>query len=699
MKTNDPTYLGTVQDVKGPTVTILLDSNTLSGFVYINGHAYRIGQIGTFVKICIGYINLFGVISQVGAGSVPKSIVETNPHGYRWMTVQIIGESQYDGLFNRGLSQYPTIGDAVHIVVEEDLKKIYGHPDNPQYIKIGHLAGSDSIPALIEINSLINHHCAVLGSTGSGKSTTVAGLLASISDTDLYPSARILIFDIHGEYTSALKDLSITYKVNPTLKKGEKPLYVPYWAMTFDEFIPLTFGQMDDVNRGRISEKIMSLKLETLKKYPLIGINEDSLTVDLPVPFSIHQLWLDLYKQEYGTHTAQSSAQTFDTLAYELDINGRPVQIGDPIRVIPPKFRSIVTSGDRIYLSAIGWNIRRQVDFLTSRLHDPRYNFIFKAGPFHPDTNGEINSDLNSLLKDWLGSEKAIKIFDLSGIPNSVINNLISALLRIVYDSLFWARNTPEGGRMTPLLLVLEEAHNYLNEDNLDGASSAVKRIIKEGRKYGIGVILVSQRPSEINSTILSQCGTIIALRIANSKDRSQISTTVSENLEGLFDMLPTLRKGEAIIVGEAVQIPVRTLIYPPSKDRKPDSDDPVIFNQFSELPGGWNKPIKDSNYENVLQVWRQQNPNLPQIKTNIATKTIIVEDDRKMNRSYVESSNISSIGYDLASMTLEVEFTSGQIYQYFNVPEQEYTNLMSAPSTGSHFSHNIKNNYQYVRL
>jgi DNA helicase HerA-like ATPase len=156
-------------------------------------------------------------------------------------------------------------------------------------------------------------------------------------------------------------------------------------------------------------------------------------------------------------------------------------------------------------------------------------------------------------------------------------------------------------------LFVLEEAHAYLNSGNEGAASIAARRIVKEGRKYGVGAMIVSQRPAEIDPTILSQCGTVFAMRLANATDRSHVTGTVSDNLEGLFNMLPSLRTGEAIIVGEAVQLPLRALIEAPAKHRRPDSHDPKIYDPDSN--GGWNRPKQDEDYAKVASVWRSETP------------------------------------------------------------------------------------------
>jgi DNA helicase HerA-like ATPase len=193
-----------------------------------------------------------------------------------------------------------------------------------------------------------------------------------------------------------------------------------------------------------------------------------------------------------------------------------------------------------------------------------------------------------------------------------VLNDLIGTMLRIIYDALFWARNIPEGGRERPLLLVLEEAHSYLGKANSGPAASAVQRIAKEGRKYGVGIMLVSQRPSEIDPTILSQCGTLFAMRLTNDLDRGQVSGAASDNLKGLFEMLPTLRTGEAIIVGEAVSLPIRAIIDPPMN--RPDSEDPRLVvhadlnGEGYQGEGGWAVPRNTwEDYATVVKQWRMQ--------------------------------------------------------------------------------------------
>ncbi len=604
----DPTYLGLIQDVTGNTVSVSLDESTLSGLAFIDGQAYRIGQVGSFVRISLGYVNLFGVVSQVGAGAVPERLAAQEPHGYRWMTVQLVGEGTASTGFRRGISQYPTVGDRVYVVTNDDLRSIYGRENAPNFVKVGHLASAESIPALIDVNRLLSRHSAVVGATGAGKSTTVSSLLRALCDPVRYQSARILIVDIHGEYGTALRDLASVFRINPAVDQGQESLFVPYWAMSFDELLSITLGTLDDASRGAVLEKIYSLKKEALNRTAREGVTADTLTVDTPVPFSIHRLWFEFHKAMYATHTAQQAAQSAVTEALAVDANGQPIQAGDALKVIPPQYQPIAQG--RIFLSAANLNFRRPLDYLATKLRDPRFNFMFRPGPWLPGLQDPPGADLDQLLSQWLGGEHPITILDLSGVPSSVLNQVVGVVLRIIYDALFWARSLSEGGRERPILVVLEEAHNYLRDDQSSNAGAAVQRIVKEGRKYGIAAMIVSQRPSEIDPTVLSQCGTMIAMRLSNASDRSHVTSAVTDNLEGLLSMLPVLRTGEAIVVGEAVHLPLRTLLAPPSMDRRPDSADPEVFNESG--PGGWNRTRETADYKDVVTVWRKQDPRSP---------------------------------------------------------------------------------------
>lgn len=623
---NKKTYLGDVQDVKGTTVSIVLSKESLTGFVYINGQGYRVGQIGSFIRIPIGFNDLYGIISQVGASAVPESQIANQIHGNRWMTIQLIGEGPRNGVFQRGLSQYPTIGDEVHLVSEKELANIYGQPNKPYFVRLGHISNADSIPALIDINKLVTRHSAIVGTTGSGKSTTVASIMNALADNDRYPSSRIIMLDLHGEYGQAMQERANIYKINgdANSRYKENELHIPFWALNFDELCEICFGDFNnEKDKNIVMERVQKLKRESLEKNPRDGASMDSLSVDSPVPFSIHHMWYDLFVETFGTHYSGRDGKPMDNLAFELDSSGKEIK-GDAEKGIPPAFKNIETGSGKEKVNYVpgSLGIGKQLLLLGTKLRIPRYDFIFKPKNMTPAKDGSVLEDLDCLLKSWIGSDRPVTILDLSGVPSDILQTTIGALLRLLYEALFWSRNLSQGGRHRPLLIVMEEAHIYLNDKlNAVGmASRVVQRIVKEGRKYGIGAMIVSQRPSEINSTILSQCGTFFALRLANATDRGHITSAISDNLDGLTSMLPILRTGEAIVLGEAVKLPMRTTIEPPPKNRRPDSQDPIVYDEVSsedsQNPGGWGIPMeKEPNYEELVETWRAQSPVISRVK------------------------------------------------------------------------------------
>jgi hypothetical protein len=405
--------------------------------------------------------------------------------------------------------------------------------------------------------------------------------------------------------------------------------------------VKLAFGGLRDEPLAAVADAIVALKRESLNNHARDGLNIEQVTVDSPVPFCIHKLWFEFHQREYRTVIPRpgGAADEVEPAYVLLGTTNQPAQLGDAMSVTPPQYRTVKTTGpanERVQWGPDPLGMRQQLAILASKLRDPQLAFLFNPGDWRPELNGTVGKDLDALLADWIGSKSPIAILDLSGIPSSVLTELIGALLRILYDAIFWARKLPEGGRERPLMFVLEEAHAYLGKEHSGAASSAVRRIAKEGRKYGVGIMIVSQRPSEIDPTILSQCGTIFAMRIANEIDRGQVAGAASDNLKGLFDMLPILRTGEAIIVGEAVSLPMRTLIDPPDKNRWPDSTDPRVVVRGDpnkdgfESEGGWAVPRYAEDYAIVMRQWRKQSPNYEH-QPDLATQNIDLKPGAKV--------------------------------------------------------------------
>ena len=614
-KLADPTRLGVVEDISGPSVRIKLEDGTETGLVFVRGEGYRVGQVGSFVRIPAGYSDLYGIVSQVGAGAAPATGESVQNFGNRWLRVELVGEGGRGRKFERGISQYPTIGDLAHVVTESDLAAIYAPGEKRNYVSIGHVASAESIPAYLDLNKLVTRHSALVGSTGAGKSTTVASLLNSLAEPASFPGTRIVLLDLHGEYSRAFGDQARVFRINANEAKGEKPLHVPYWALTSDELMGLTTGQLAGAALAYFLDALTTMKRASKPAGKALGMSVEDTTADTPVPFCIHKLWYDLHTLQYATHILpKDTPQSRATWAVEKDESGKEL-LGNAFSVVRPKFRPNKDDKDdseKIRLSGQKDLMRMQTDTLEGKLRDKRLSFLFNPGDWSVKEDGSTNKDLDALLQGWIGGEKPITVLDLSGIPPSVLDDLIGAVLRILFDALFWGRNVEVGGRHRPLLVALEEAHTYLSKEGTGRAAKAARRIAKEGRKYGVGLMLVSQRPSEIDPTILSQCGTMIAMRLTNEADRSQIKACASDNLEGLFSMLSILRTGEALVVGEAVGLPMRTLISEPPKGRRPDSGDPKVVVPLGEdgkpiQQGGWKDSVSAENFASLLTCWRSQ--------------------------------------------------------------------------------------------
>jgi uncharacterized protein len=586
-----PTLLGHVGAVTGATVSVRQFEGISSGIAIIGGRSYRVGQVGSFVRIPQGYHDLYGIIADVGATAAPQAKIDLSVRGDRWMTVQLVGEI-VEAAFERGISQYPAINDEVHLVTEDDLGRIYGTAEAGQ-VTVGRLAAAESIPVRIDLDRLVTRHSAVLGSTGSGKSTTIASLLRSIAvgqdGAVAFPSARILLLDVHGEYASALGEVAKTFRVNPT--DGNEALVIPYWAMDVGDVVQFTMGKVEEKALTAIYDSIFEAKHRLATKANFDGVNPASLSLASPIPYSLKQLWLDLIEPEIKTTKDNQGTQSARTAA------------GDAETLTAPEYPAPGMGNTPPFANKVGvLSIRRQLAQLRSRLLDRQFDFMLHPGDWEPKLDGSTTKDLAELLQGWIGHDKPITILDLSGVPSFVMTRLIGGILNVIYEGLFWGRELPEGGRNRPQLIVMEEAHRYLGKEDDSPARDMVQRIVKEGRKFGVGAMIVSQRPSEIDETILSQCGTFFALRLSNGNDRSKVQAALPDNLSGVVDSLPVLRTGEAIIIGEAARLPIRCRVTLPGEGKRPDSCDPLVAK-------AWAAAVQKSDYKKLVAAWRSQNP------------------------------------------------------------------------------------------
>ncbi|MBB5348400.1 ATP-binding protein [Desulfoprunum benzoelyticum] len=584
---NSASYIGKVRSVTGSTLAIELDANIGSTLPIIDGILYRVGQIGSFVKIPFGYVDLFGVVTQAGSDAIPEKLIDQEGigTGSRWIKATLIGE-RTGKEFERGVVQFPIADDEVHLVTSKDLKLIYGGFDEKKSIVVGQVSASEGLAARVDLDRLINRHCAILGSTGSGKSNAVSVVLEAIATKEGLNNSRILLIDPHGEYGKILKYHSQIFKVGADTAKGEKELYIPFWAMTFHEFINSFPGKLNEKQEEYIREKVLEKKIESSKKLATIS-KEEAITADSPIPFSIKKLWFELddFERQTFMQRAQPETNTLDK-----------TDPGDAEALKSNKYTPAGNGGAAPFMNNSAQGILGFLNLMRNRLLDHRYRFLYKLGDLTPNLDGKIASDLDILIKEWIGAEKPITILDLSSIPSEVTSSISGSVLSIIYEFIYWGQDLDVGGRQTPILFVLEEAHSYLKAGEKSISSRIVQKIAKEGRKYGAGLLLVTQRPSELDETVLSQCGSVIALRMTNSNDRGHIRSAVEDSLSDLVELLPSLRTGEGLVMGECVKLPMRTKF---SKARESKSTDPLVSEQ-------WVKgPLTDSNYQKVIVGWR----------------------------------------------------------------------------------------------
>lgn len=542
----------------------------------------------------MGFLNLYGIVSTVGAVEVSEdeeNLTLPPLRGKRLIEVQLVGEAYARDYFQRGISVYPTIDDEAHIVTAEDLAIIYGSIADISCIQIGWHAASESLPALVNLDKLVSRHCAIVGSTGSGKSNTVAQLLKSLTD-GRYPGARVILMDLHGEYYSALKDASRVFRIDDPAN----PLYIPFWTLTFDElawFLVDRKSGTETIQDSNLRGKIFEQKRSMVAKIKAGHLDDNLITVDSPIPFCIKDTWYYFDRAERVTY--EDMARTQEALIEEGDAKTlKSARFKPPGAGSSPPFKPSGVTGQMLqYISKI-----------YARLKDRRFDFILSPGEYDG-----LTKDLDDLLASWVDHDRPISIFDLSGVPFEVTDLAIGTLVRLLFDYMFWGRNMPGTGRQRPILFIFEEAHSYLPKGGgrfIQGyALRAVQRVFKEGRKYGLGAIVVSQRPSELDESILSQCGTIFAMRLSNSADQGYVKSVVPDSLASLLDLVPALRTGEVLVLGEAVQIPSRIKIAEVSP--RPDSADPEISKSWCR------ERMETARHDTVVTAWRQQK--LPKVE------------------------------------------------------------------------------------
>lgn len=571
------TCIGKVKHVLGSTVTVSLESD-LAGVTPIwEGRLQPIGQVGSLVRIPQGPIVLIAAVSLIGIAELtgPLAPSSTAEIGDRWLQVELLGEIDALGRFKRGVSKFPGLDDPVHFATYKELQAAYPSIDSSR-VHIGCLSSAPDVPVTLDSGLLVTRHGAIIGSTGSGKTSAIATILQSFARGG-WTSANIVVVDPHGEYSSALGDLATQKSV---LGKGNKFLRVPFWALPAMDILQAFCGAVESQTIiSKFNELVTQQRREYAKKSKWLTCDLLSITADTPIPFSINRVWYDLVFENTATYSEQAGGG-------DLCIEDK----GDESSLKPPKFTSYAL-GVKAPFKGPSYSFYGTIpDRLRLAILDPRYKFFLE-----PTGEGIENDPMPEVICEWLGNDKPISVLNFSGVPSELTDLAIGVILQLLFEVAL--RCTNKGiGRPRPVLIILEEAHRYLSDTATTKlASIATNRIAREGRKYGIGLILVTQRPSELPSTALSQCGTIIALRLTNSTDQGNVKAALPDSVSGLASALSSLRTGEAIISGESIILPSRVIIDRPNPE--PMASDPTLES--------WRLSVKENDLTQAIAILR----------------------------------------------------------------------------------------------
>jgi len=539
--------IGRVIEVSGSKVIGELEASVEDLYRTHQSRRYTVGQIGSIVRIAAGDKLVFGVVTALRMTEAPLSEttqerVALLPGDTKWLEIELFGEGTKTGLlpgefsFLRGVMTFPLPGQAIFVATIDELARIYNRPGKPS-IRVGTLSQASSLPVYLLADELIGKHFAVLGTTGSGKSCSVAVLLRAI--LEVAPSGHILLLDPHNEYRRAFGEQAEV--IDPTT------LNLPHWLMNFEESIELFVGKTEHAATSQ-TNILKDAILEARRKTVVPGVATEKITVDTPIPYKLS-----------------------DVLA---NIRTQAASLSDSKR----------ESHNKI------------INKIQALQNDQRFSFLIR-----PDA--DVSDTLAAIIAQYLripAGGKPISIIDLSGVPSDVVDVVVSVLCRMVFDFAVWSPRPVK----VPILLICEEAHRYAPRGEsaaFQPAKQALARIAKEGRKYGVALGLISQRPSELADTILSQCNTLIALRMSNEQDQHFVQRALPDGVRSLVDVLPTLRAQEALVVGEGTAVPVRLRFNDLEEQYRPHSSDVP----FATL---WKEDTQTAAHvDEVVSKWRLQ--------------------------------------------------------------------------------------------
>lgn len=555
------TVIGYVVDVQTNvlTATLIEDDQGRVPTVTIGDEDILVGQIGSYVAIRQNDVNIVTIVTRMTEQeALAAPTIETPgedtarlPFAKRIARLTPIGSICADGSFDRGVGRYPTTGAEVHVMGTTDIAKMFERFQSKGF-SVGTVATHPSLKVCLDPSNLFGRHFAILGQTGSGKSWTVAALVQRT--VAVMPRAHIIILDLHGEYCWKREDGTRHYAFADAIVRhvDARELEIPYWLMTYGELCDLLIehSEREATNQTAFFRDCLLEGRQVENSSPTSALGLPRVTVDTPIYFSLDDVMTKV------------RAKNVERVG-----NRQGPMFGD---------------FDRFLMR------------IESKLNDTRYDFLLK--PIKRNTS----ASLSGMLRDFvgLGAQKAaVTVIDLSSVPFDVRPTVAAQIGRLAFEFNYWNPKYRE----FPILLICEEAHAYIpraSESQFAGSRKSMERIAKEGRKYGVGLAVVSQRPHEVSETVLAQCGTFICLRITNPDDQAYVRSLVPESEGDLVSVLAGLGRGEALVLGEAVPLPTRLQFDKPNPT--PNSDDVDFYTKWKDGP-------TDLDVDAIVKRWRSQ--------------------------------------------------------------------------------------------
>ncbi len=517
----------------------------------IRNNQLHMAQLGTVLKIVTSYSVVVAMVSSLDIAGVDDEGMNDGCIA----RLDILGEittNQTTGKtrFYRGVRSFPVLNEAVYNMSPEDLRLIFSN-ENEQTIQVGRLQQDSSIIAQVRTDDLLSKHFAIVGSTGSGKSCTVALVLQAILDQN--SDAHVVLFDPHNEYSKSFGNLAEVVR--------QDTLDLPIWMFDFDETVELLTSE---ITKNRLEEtEILS---EVIVKAKQLYERSQMKTGEISSETKLEDIEKDLHR--IAPHISLDSPV--------------PYRMRDLLRLINYNMGRLENADNlRPYK-----RLKRRIEML---LNDPRYAFVFRnqAAP------RSIEDIVGRLFRIPVQG-KPICILDFSSIPSEALDVVVSVVSRLAFELAMWSN------RAIPILLVCEEAHRYIPNDQSRGFAStrrAISRIAKEGRKYGVALAIVSQRPSELDASTLSQCSTIFSMRLSNERDQNFVRAAVPDGAGELLTFLPSLGTAETMVFGESVNLPMRIVLNTLREDRRPHSSSAAFTDLWSagEISAGYMSRVFES--------------------------------------------------------------------------------------------------------